>query len=54
MTAFVSPAAIPALRDAEVVMREIERRPGVVYAALVPNVRGPSGPSSRVPTSSIW
>ncbi|GAA4429409.1 hydroxymethylglutaryl-CoA lyase [Acidovorax lacteus] len=40
VTAFVSPAAIPALRDAEVVMREIERRPGVVYAALVPNVRG--------------
>jgi hydroxymethylglutaryl-CoA lyase len=40
VTAFVSPAAIPALRDAEIVMREIARRPGVVYAALVPNVRG--------------
>lgn len=40
VTAFVSPKAIPALRDAEVVMREIERRPGVVYSALVPNVRG--------------
>lgn len=40
VTAFVSPKAIPALRDAEVVMREIERRPGVVYTALVPNVRG--------------
>lgn len=40
VTAFVSPQAIPALRDAEVVMREIERRPGVVYGALVPNVRG--------------
>ena len=40
VTAFVSPKAIPALRDAEVVMREIRRRPGVVYSALVPNVRG--------------
>ncbi|WP_046112568.1 hydroxymethylglutaryl-CoA lyase [Aquincola tertiaricarbonis] len=40
VTAFVSPQAIPALRDAEVVLREIERRPGVVYTALVPNVRG--------------
>jgi hydroxymethylglutaryl-CoA lyase len=40
VTAFVSPAAIPALRDAEVVLREIERKPGVVYTALVPNMRG--------------
>jgi hydroxymethylglutaryl-CoA lyase len=40
VTAFVSPAAIPALRDGEIVMREIERRPGTVYTALVPNVRG--------------
>ncbi len=40
VTAFVSPKAIPALRDAEVVLREIARRPGVVYSALVPNVRG--------------
>jgi hydroxymethylglutaryl-CoA lyase len=40
VTAFVSPKAIPALRDAEIVLREIRRAPGVVYAALVPNVRG--------------
>jgi hydroxymethylglutaryl-CoA lyase len=40
VTAFVSPQAIPALRDAEQVLREIERAPGVVYSALVPNVRG--------------
>jgi hydroxymethylglutaryl-CoA lyase len=40
VTAFVSPKAIPALRDAETVLREIERKPGVVYSALVPNVRG--------------
>jgi len=40
VTAFVSPQAIPALRDAEIVLREITRRPGVVYSALVPNRRG--------------
>ena len=40
VTAFVSPQAIPALRDAERVLREIRRQPGVVYTALVPNVRG--------------
>ena len=40
VTAFVSPKAIPALRDAEQVLREIRRRPGVVYSALVPNERG--------------
>jgi hydroxymethylglutaryl-CoA lyase len=40
VTSFVSPSAIPALRDAEVVMREIECHAGVVYTALVPNVRG--------------
>jgi hydroxymethylglutaryl-CoA lyase len=40
VTAFVSPQAIPALKDAEIVLREIERAPGVVYSALVPNLRG--------------
>jgi len=40
VTAFVSPQAIPALRDAEIVLRQIQRRPGVVYTALVPNARG--------------
>ena len=40
VTSFTSPTAIPPLRDAEIVMREIERRPGVVYTALVPNMRG--------------
>ena len=40
VTAFVSPSAIPALRDAETVLRQIERAPGVVYSALVPNLRG--------------
>ena len=40
VTSFVSPKAIPALADAEKVMTAIDRAPGVVYAALVPNVRG--------------
>ncbi|AIO76944.1 MULTISPECIES: hydroxymethylglutaryl-CoA lyase [Pseudomonadota] len=40
VTSFTSPKAIPALADAEAVMRGIERIPGVEYAALVPNIRG--------------
>jgi len=40
VTSFVSPKAIPMLRDADEVMRGIRRAPGVLYAALVPNLRG--------------
>ncbi|QGZ63017.1 hydroxymethylglutaryl-CoA lyase [Paraburkholderia acidisoli] len=40
VTSFTSPKAIPALRDAEAVMHDIARAPGVVYTVLVPNVRG--------------
>ena len=40
VTSFTSPRAIPALADAEIVMREIRRATGVVYTALVPNLRG--------------
>jgi hydroxymethylglutaryl-CoA lyase len=40
VTSFTSPKAIPALADAEAVMQQIERVPGVEYAALVPNLRG--------------
>jgi hydroxymethylglutaryl-CoA lyase len=40
VTSFVSPKAVPQLRDAEMVMAKITRRPGVVYAALVPNDKG--------------
>jgi hydroxymethylglutaryl-CoA lyase len=40
VTSFTSPRAIPALRDAEAAMHRIERRAGVVYTVLVPNVRG--------------
>lgn len=40
VSSFTSPKAIPALRDAEMVMHEIKRNPEVTYTALVPNVRG--------------
>ncbi len=39
-TSFVSPKAIPQLRDAADVMQGISRRPGVAMTALVPNVKG--------------
>ena len=39
-TSFTSPKAIPALRDAEEVMKGIERSPKVKYVCLVPNMRG--------------
>jgi hydroxymethylglutaryl-CoA lyase len=37
---FVSPKAIPALRDGDDVFRGIKRYPGVIYVALIPNLRG--------------
>ena len=39
-TSFVSPKAVPNLRDAEEVMAGIARNPDVSYVALVPNARG--------------
>jgi len=39
-TSFVSPKAIPQLADADELMARLDRRPGVRYSALVPNVRG--------------
>ena len=40
VTSFVSPKAIPMLRDADEVMGRIQRVPGVEYTVLVPNMRG--------------
>src|SRR6185312_1743419 len=37
---FVSPRAIPQLADSDEVFHRINRRPGVMYSALVPNERG--------------
>jgi hydroxymethylglutaryl-CoA lyase len=39
-TSFVSPRAVPQLADAREVVAGIDRRPGVVVKALVPNPRG--------------
>jgi hydroxymethylglutaryl-CoA lyase len=39
-TSFVAPTWIPNLADAGEVMTGIRRRPGVTYAALVPNLKG--------------
>jgi hydroxymethylglutaryl-CoA lyase len=40
VSSFVSPKAIPALADAVEVFANLERRPGVVYSAIVPNEKG--------------
>jgi hydroxymethylglutaryl-CoA lyase len=40
VTSFVSSKAVPALADGNEVLAGIERVPGVVYVALVPNIRG--------------
>jgi hydroxymethylglutaryl-CoA lyase len=40
VTSFSSPVAIPTLADAEAVVAGMKRAPGVVYTALVPNLRG--------------
>jgi len=37
---FVSPTAVPAMAGASEVMAAVDRRPGVVFTALVPNVKG--------------
>jgi hydroxymethylglutaryl-CoA lyase len=40
VTAFVSPKAVPNMRDAAEVMAGITRNAAVIYSALVPNLRG--------------
>jgi hydroxymethylglutaryl-CoA lyase len=40
VSSFVSPKAVPALRDAAEVFANIKRRPGTIYVALVPNLKG--------------
>jgi hydroxymethylglutaryl-CoA lyase len=39
-TSFVAPSAIPQLADADELMRDLVRSPGVRYPVLVPNLRG--------------
>ena len=40
VSAFVNPARVPQMADADEVCRTIQRRPNTRYAALVPNARG--------------
>src|SRR3990170_7681799 len=40
ITSFVSPRAIPQLADADALLAELDRRPGLRYPVLVPNERG--------------
>ena len=40
VTSFVSPKWVPQMADAAQVLAAISRKPGVVYAALTPNLRG--------------
>src|SRR3989339_153524 len=40
ITSFVSPKAVPNLRDATEVCRGVIRRPNVTFVALVPNLLG--------------
>jgi hydroxymethylglutaryl-CoA lyase len=39
-TSFVHPKYVPQMADAEEVMQRIQRKPGVSYEVLIPNVRG--------------
>jgi len=40
VSSFVSPKAVPSLRDAAEVFAGIERHPATIYSALVPNLKG--------------
>jgi hydroxymethylglutaryl-CoA lyase len=40
VSSFVSPKAVPTLQDAAGVFSGIDRRPGTIYTALIPNRRG--------------
>lgn len=39
-TSFVNPKVVPQMADADEVMSRISRRPGAIYKALVPNLKG--------------
>ncbi|MBE0405120.1 hydroxymethylglutaryl-CoA lyase [Halomonas citrativorans] len=39
-TSFVSPRWVPQMADHREIMQGVERRPGVVYSALTPNLKG--------------
>lgn len=54
-SSFVSPRWVPQLADAAEVFARIERRPGTVYSALVPNTQGlERALAARVDKASIF
>jgi len=40
VTSFVNPKWIPQMKDAKEVFQSIEKKPGVIYNALIPNMKG--------------
>ena len=54
VTSFSSPRAIPALADADLVLKRIRRVPGVEYAALVPTCAAVPARSKWSWTRSMW
>ena len=40
VTSFVNPKWVPQMKDAKEVFQSIDKRPGVIYNALIPNLRG--------------
>jgi len=40
VTSFVNPKWVPQMKDAKEVYQNIEKKPGVIYNALIPNLRG--------------
>ena len=55
VSSFVSPKWVPQLGDASDVFARIQRRPGTIYSALVPNERGMDGAlAARVDKVAIF
>lgn len=40
VTSFVNPKWVPQMKDAKEVFQNIDKKPGVTYSALIPNMRG--------------
>jgi hydroxymethylglutaryl-CoA lyase len=55
VSSFVSKRWVPQLGDAPDVFRQIDRQPGVVYSALVPNLEGLAGAiEAEVPKVAVF
>jgi len=54
VTSFVSPKAVPNLKDAEEVLKGIKREEGVIYTALLTNEKGVERALKTSVDKSIW